>query len=615
MQFCILLTKEIKSMKNKHSFHIPVMGIGFSVDSALKVAHLGIDSVMSLSGHGLHEKLRKLHCEKHGIKYEEISKEVSAFKAKRTTAYLNLVNKLVKQKHEAYKNSTLENKVEIEKYISLLPNNLILKKEFSNLLKEPINKDNCKLWVESNLRIGSIDVNIMTKLDRENYIKGEKLPPEHNDAHVALRGYANSDVSSSLILSAGLNPRLFTYMEQFDDFFPDKNGKIKKKIVLKVSDYRSALIQGRFLAKKGLWVSEYRIESGLNCGGHAFATDGFLMGPILAEFKNNRSELVDSVFDVFKTAMDNKNYSIAKELLPFSLTAQGGVGTAEEHQFLLEEYQLDSIGWGSPFLLVPEVTAVDKPTINRLIEATEDDFYLSKISPLGVPFNSLRNTSKDIERKQKIEKGKPGSPCIEGNLALFNKEFTDTPICTASRQYQKLKIASLKDESLEPNVYKKKYNEIVEKTCLCTGLVNSVLIMGGLKVPTGNEGVAICPGPNMLYFKKVMSLKEIVNHIYGKKSITFSLNRPHMFIKELDAYIKYLANSIEDLNESVTKKEHRRLVKFTDNLLEGINYYYTTFKEKKNAFKNIKDSDFNALDMGKEKVNKLQEKILVLTLI
>ena len=54
------------------------------------------------------------------------------------------------------------------------------------------------------------------------------------------------------------------------------------------------MIQGNYLAKKGLWVSEYRIESGLNCGGHAFATDGFLLGHILEEFKNKTNELIDS---------------------------------------------------------------------------------------------------------------------------------------------------------------------------------------------------------------------------------------------------------------------------------------------------------------------------------
>ena len=81
------------------------------------------------------------------------------------------------------------------------------------------------------------------------------------------------------------------------------DGYIKKKIVLKVSDYRSAIIQGKFLAKKGLWVSEYRIESGLNCGGHAFATDGLLMGPILSEFRDNKDELVKQTYEVLLSGL------------------------------------------------------------------------------------------------------------------------------------------------------------------------------------------------------------------------------------------------------------------------------------------------------------------------
>ena len=100
-----------------------------------------------------------------------------------------------------------------------------------------------------------------------------------------------------------MNPRLYGYISNFDDFYPNKNGYIKKKIVLKVSDYRSAIIQGKFLAKKGLWVSEYRIESGLNCGGHAFATDGNLMGPILAEFRDRRKELVDEIYAICSSAL------------------------------------------------------------------------------------------------------------------------------------------------------------------------------------------------------------------------------------------------------------------------------------------------------------------------
>ena len=60
-----------------------------------------------------------------------------------------------------------------------------------------------------------------------------------------------------------MNPRLYAYLENFKDFFPDEAGVFKKKVIIKVSDYRSAAIQGKFLAKKGIWVSEFRLESGL----------------------------------------------------------------------------------------------------------------------------------------------------------------------------------------------------------------------------------------------------------------------------------------------------------------------------------------------------------------
>ncbi|GAL70585.1 hypothetical protein [Jejuia pallidilutea] len=200
-------------------------------------------------------------------------------------------------------------------------------------------------------------------------------------------------------------------MGQFNDFFPDENGNIKKRIILKVSDFRSALIQGKFLAKKGLWVSEYRIESGLNCGGHAFATDGYLLGPVLEEFKTKRKELQEAIQAVLNQELLNQNRMVPKQPLSIEITAQGGVGTEEEHSFLLEHYDLDSVGWGSPFLLVPEATTVDEKTLDKLTKAKENDLYLSDISPLGVPFNNLRNNTKDIEKQRLIDKNRPGSSC------------------------------------------------------------------------------------------------------------------------------------------------------------------------------------------------------------
>ena len=224
-------------------------------------------------------------------------------------------------------------------------------------------------------------MNIMTKLDKDNFINDEQLPIEFNDAHAALRGFVNSTLESSVVLSAGMNPRLYSYFENFNAFFPDLNNKLKKKITLKVSDFRSAMIQGNFLAKKGLWVSEYRIESGLNCGGHAFATEGHLLGPILEEFKQKKEQLIQSAHELMVKALSQKELHVPQQHLDLKITVQGGVGTAEEHDFLLAHYNVDSVGWGSPFLLVPEATSVDKQTRALLAGAKEEDLYLSHISP------------------------------------------------------------------------------------------------------------------------------------------------------------------------------------------------------------------------------------------
>ena len=330
----------------------------------------------------------------------------------------------------------------------MLPDSSELKEKFNRFVRNS-NFNDIREWLVNNLTAGSIDVNIMTKLDKPNYSKKEQLPIEFNDAHAAMRGFANSKLNSSIVLSAGMNPRLYSYMERFDDFYPDSKNFLRKKIILKVSDYRSAIIQGKFLAKKGLWVSEYRVESGLNCGGHAFATNGFLLGPILNEFKLNRDTIIRTTHELLVHALKEKQRPCPENPLPVKVTAQGGIGTADEHQFLIDYYQVDSVGWGTPFLLVPEVTNVEEETLKLLSAAKEDDIYLSDISPLGIPFSNLRGNSQDMIKDEFVRQGRPGSACTK-KYASLNYEYSDIPLCTASRQYQKKKINELKQETVNP---------------------------------------------------------------------------------------------------------------------------------------------------------------------
>ena len=563
-----------------HTFHIPVMGLAYTIDSPIRVAQYGISSVISIADDDLIEKMRNFYSTKFNLPYEEISQKFHDYRAERITSYLNLVDKIVKQKFESFKTELTESKTTLENFMSMLPNSSDIKKGFQNLLEDGISfKENIQHYIESHLSPGNIDVNIMTKLDKDNFIKNEQLPIEFNDAHAALRGFANSNLESSVVLSAGMNPRLYSYFENFKDFYPNEKNELKKKIILKVSDFRSAMIQGNFLAKKGLWVSEYRIESGLNCGGHAFATDGLLLGTILEEFKQKKEHLIQSAHELMVKALQQKGASFPDQPLHLKITVQGGVGTSEEHEFLLDTYNVDSVGWGTPFLLVPEATSIDQTTRNLLINAKERDLYLSHISPLGVPFNTLKGTTNEILKQKRIQENKAGSSCPKKFLAL-SKEYGPQGICTASKKYQDIKLAELENikESLSADAFEKSKIKITEKSCLCVGLANSSYLENDIKIKGQAQGVVICPGPNMAYFDQEVSLKHMVGHIYGNKSILRTNNRPNLFVKELKMYVDYFRNEIETISDEITANQLKKLSSFKINLLEGIKYYYDLFE-------------------------------------
>jgi len=551
-----------------HNFHIPVMGLGFTVDTPIKVARFGISSVVSIMDDQLLEDMRSHYSS--ARQFESINEKVDDSRAKRIKAYLDFLQSTVDDQIKEIKNQAFGEGLEIDKYFDLLPFDHPLSHLYSRMRLVGGEE---KLVLQRELREaiepGNIDVNIMTKIDKLNYAKdGTLLPREFSDALAALRGFAESNVRGGVVFSAGMNPALYSYAENFNDFFPNENGVIKKRIILKVSDFRSALIQGKFLAKKGLWVDEYRIESGLNCGGHAFATDGFLAGPILDSFKLNRKNLKEEVLAICQEALAKKNQPLLPASIKPKITYQGGIGDSDENRMLLEKYELDGTGWGSPFLLVPEATSVDELTFERLLQAKKSDFFLSRASPLGVPFHNLRNSSSEDQRKERIAKGKPGSPCYK-KLLSSNVEFTDKPICTASRQYQNLKVKQWEAGEISEGTL----DEVLEKDCLCEGLGAPALLSAGETPRRNLKAVTICPGPNLAYFKGSFSLKEMVDHIYGKVSITLDPERPHVFVKELQLYFQHLRSDMENALPENGKKVEAYINKFKKNLSEGIAYY------------------------------------------
>ena len=590
-----------------HTFHIPVLGVAFSVDAPLKVAKYGISSVMSLVDDTLMERLRKHYLEKLGRPYIKIEDDVEDARAKRVTAYLNMIKMIVKEQFEELKNSPFESGSEITKYFEMLPDSSELKIKYNEMLNanDEITRINIQSELRQNIFPGSIDVNIMTKLDKANYdSNNELLPSEYNDAHASLRGFALSDLESSIIFSAGMNPKLYSYIETFHDFYPTAECSFKKKIVIKVSDYRSALIQGKFLAKKGLWVSEFRIESGLNCGGHAFATDGLLLGPILEEFKNRKDELINALKEIYLPALIKKGIPIDDTKLVYDVTVQGGVGKSTEQDFLLRYYGVKSVGWGSPFLLVPEVMNVDDYTLQKLSAAGEEDLYLSNISPLGVPFNSLRGNSKDVEKMERVGNGKPGSPCPKKFL-VSNKDYSDKPLCTASITFINKKITDLKNSGVEEGEYQKQFDKIVNKVCLCEGLTVPALIVNNIETPKLSRAVSVCPGPNLAYYSKISTLREMVDHIYGRTDLITDASRPNLFVKELGLYIDYLQKKMDENGSEFSAKNEEFYNLFSANLLEGISYY-------KKMISDILEESETTREKIKDGIAALEQKLLTI---
>ena len=236
-----------------HTFQIPVMGIGFTLDTPIKVARYGISSVISLVDDTLVEQVRQYYCRQYGEEYTAITRDDEDYRARRITAYLNLLDRIIARQFQELKASAFELGTEITRYFDLLPETASLKKLYARMLKtdDPQARLAMQHELRAGLRVGRIDVNIMTKVDRTNFsrVDDSPLPPEYSDALSAFRGYALSTLDSAIVLSAGINRRLYNYIAEFKDFYADASGVIRKKIILKVSDYRRS--EERRVGKEG----------------------------------------------------------------------------------------------------------------------------------------------------------------------------------------------------------------------------------------------------------------------------------------------------------------------------------------------------------------------------
>ena len=537
-----------------HKIHIPVMGICYTADTPIRVAHLGITSVISLVDDGLLEEYRMAYAERLGLDLGS----PQTTRIGRIRSYLDFVADEVERKFTRLCAERIDGGSDKDLYFLMLPLDSRLRVEYDGVFaKTGLSRIAAEAALTEKMQPGEIQANIMVGLNHDEA------------AFDAVRGFAASKVKGALVLSAGVNLAVFEEIAKCKDFYRTRDKAPSKKIILKVSDYRSALVQGRYLAKKGLEVYEYRIESGVNCGGHAFFESGKLLLDVVREFVEKRRELFETT-----RGMIEKTGNVPPSA-PARITAQGGLCTPEDIETVMS-LGIDGVGVGTPFLLVPQATSMDKATRRMLVAAAPKDVYVSHASPLGIPFVNLRtSTAAELCRKKveeffapETEKSgaselKPGFPCRQHYLCQKVPGF-DHPVCRASREYVMQRLAEIDKLEKEELCTRKsivsydscseirqKYDalrrETLERECICRFLGNAgreelreknpslhyqpecVAVARGSQPARVREPVTICPNSDIGYFDREYTLFEMMRHLYGTGPRLTPKDKPSAF--------------------------------------------------------------------------------------
>jgi NAD(P)H-dependent flavin oxidoreductase YrpB (nitropropane dioxygenase family) len=556
-----------------HKIHIPVMGICYTADTPIRVAHLGITSVISLVDDGLLEEYRMAYAERLGLDLGS----PQTTRIGRIRSYLDFVADEVDRKFTRLCAERFDGGSDKDLYFLMLPLDSRLRVEYDGIFaKTGLARIAAEAALTEKMEPGEIQANIMVGLNHEEA------------AFDAVRGFAASKVKGALVLSAGVNLAVFEEIAKYKDFYRTHDKAPSKKIILKVSDYRSALIQGRYLAKKGLEVYEYRIESGVNCGGHAFFESKKLLLDVILEFVENREKLFETTRAMIEKAGKIPPAASAR------ITAQGGLCAPEDVEKILS-LGIDGVGVGTPFLLVPQATSMDKVTRRMLAAATPEDVYISHASPLEIPFVNLRtSTAAELCRekireffapeneKSGLQELQPGFPCRQHYLCRKVPGF-DHSVCMASREYVMHRLAEIDAmeqdelsavdatchsegkvveqvgelvelaETLTDRIHevREKYNalrrETLERECICRFLGNAgreeireknpslhyqpecVAVARGSQPARTREPVTICPNPDIGYFDREYTLFEMMRHLYGTGPRLTPKDKPSAF--------------------------------------------------------------------------------------
>ena len=147
------------------------------------------------------EQVRRRLCREHGEPCQPIEDHDHDARARRITAYLDLLDGLIRRQVERVRESAFEAGSEIVRYFRLMAPSPLrdLYRRMESTADGP-SRERLESRLRAAVSPGSIDVNIMTKLDRDHDRRGRKLPERCSDALSALRGFMRSKVDASVVL-------------------------------------------------------------------------------------------------------------------------------------------------------------------------------------------------------------------------------------------------------------------------------------------------------------------------------------------------------------------------------------------------------------------------------
>src|SRR5690606_4406894 len=153
-----------------HSFHIPVLGLAFSIDTPIKVAQFGISSVISIVDDELLERMRAYYCKINNIAYDLIHTKEDDSRARRITAYLDLAHDLVHYQIAKLRSGSFKQDKALHTYFDLLPASSPKKILYERYKTETdtVTQKNLESQLKNYIEAGEINVNIMSKVDKVN---------------------------------------------------------------------------------------------------------------------------------------------------------------------------------------------------------------------------------------------------------------------------------------------------------------------------------------------------------------------------------------------------------------------------------------------------------------